>query len=243
MADERNYYVMCDDKCLFPAMTKEQTIAAIAEATGNTPSNIDDAFITKLKEANANKALTFWVGTAAQYNAIVAAEKVVENCLYIITDDSFGGDIDAAITLLSREVGRISEKVDTVINDGGWRDLKRDGVVIGQYRLIGNIAYFNIQYEPTDFMDYTDFENGEPDEISLPVVLDCPNVEGFYTFPFCFPLSHITLVDGVEECKQIIGEVDSSNGGVMKIRYLAKQGSAGVYGSFCAPYDPNAAVG
>lgn len=43
---ERNYWVLCDDGCKFPAMTAEQVLAAIAEATGNTVTDIDSAFIT-----------------------------------------------------------------------------------------------------------------------------------------------------------------------------------------------------
>lgn len=67
---ERNYYVLCDDNCRFPAMTAEQIIEAIAEATGNVPEHVDDAFITKIKESNRNSALTFWKGTEAEFNAL-----------------------------------------------------------------------------------------------------------------------------------------------------------------------------
>lgn len=76
---ERNYYVLCDDNCRFPAMTAEQIVEAIAEATGNVPEHIDDAFITKIKESNKNAALTFWKGTEAEFNALgitAAAYKV-----------------------------------------------------------------------------------------------------------------------------------------------------------------------
>lgn len=68
--DERNYYVICDDNCRFIGMTKEQIMAAIAEATGATPVHIDDAFITKIKEQNHQNPLKFWVGTEAEFNAI-----------------------------------------------------------------------------------------------------------------------------------------------------------------------------
>lgn len=82
MPYERNYYVICDDNCKFPAMTAEQVLAAIAEATGNTPTSVDDAFITKIREQNANNDLKFWVGTQAAYNALTPEN----NVLYIITD-------------------------------------------------------------------------------------------------------------------------------------------------------------
>lgn len=81
---ERNYWVLCDDNCRFPAMTKEQILAAIAEATGNAVSGVDDAFITKIREMNASANLKFWVGTMAQFNAL---EEKDGNTLYIFSDD------------------------------------------------------------------------------------------------------------------------------------------------------------
>jgi hypothetical protein len=84
MADERKYYVLCRDNCKFEGMTKEQIIAAIAEATGNTPTNIDDAFITKLLDQNKNAAMRLWVGTEAEYNAVVASGGIDINTIYCI---------------------------------------------------------------------------------------------------------------------------------------------------------------
>lgn len=110
MPDERNYYVLCDDNCRFEGMTKEQIIAAIAEATGETPTHIDDAFITKIKEKNANDPLMFWIGTSAQYNAISVKDS---DTFYIVTDD----DTDEHITLLAEAVEEMSGTVATVAQD------------------------------------------------------------------------------------------------------------------------------
>lgn len=70
MAEERTYYCFCEDNCKFETMTKEQIIAAIAEATGNVPEDVDDAFITKIKESNHNANLSFWKGTEAEFSAL-----------------------------------------------------------------------------------------------------------------------------------------------------------------------------
>lgn len=70
MAEERNYYCICDDNCKFPTMTYEQILEAIEEATGNVPEHVEDAFITKIKESNKNANLTFWKGTQAEFNAL-----------------------------------------------------------------------------------------------------------------------------------------------------------------------------
>lgn len=106
MAD-RKYYVLCESNCKFESMTKEQIIAAIAEATGNTVTDVDAAFITKIKEQNRGTAVKIWVGTQAEYNALVASGSVDDETLYCTSDGS-------AITLLKDEVARISKTVDDV---------------------------------------------------------------------------------------------------------------------------------
>lgn len=87
MADERKYFVMCENNCKFESMTKEQIFAAITEATGNVPTGIDDAFITKLKDQNNNVAMKIWGGTEAEYNALVARGEFDENTIYCIKKD------------------------------------------------------------------------------------------------------------------------------------------------------------
>ena len=86
MADEITYYVLRADNCRFEGMTKEQILTAITQAveTG-TIQNVDTGFVTKIKEQNSGSAVTLWVGTQAQYNALGTKEP---NCLYIITDDN-----------------------------------------------------------------------------------------------------------------------------------------------------------
>lgn len=78
------YFVRCSDDCLAEGMTKEQIFAAIAEATGNTPTGIDEAFITKVKESNANGEISFWIGTEAEYNAL----GIDADVMYIRVDEN-----------------------------------------------------------------------------------------------------------------------------------------------------------
>lgn len=91
MSDGRKFYCMCDSNCKYETMTKEQILAAIAQAveTGSV-GDCDTGFITKVKETNSGGYVTFWVGTQAQYNALAENEL---NCLYIITDDTTKADI------------------------------------------------------------------------------------------------------------------------------------------------------
>lgn len=102
MPDTRNYYVLCDDDCRFPAMTAEQVIAAIAEATGNIPSeHVDDAFITKIKSSGQEKNISFWYGTESEFNEITPAPAAnaifirVDNNgkIYVVTDDSISASL------------------------------------------------------------------------------------------------------------------------------------------------------
>lgn len=105
---DRNYYVLCDSNCKFPSMTSEQILAAIAEATGNTPTNVDDAFVTKIREMNASQNLRFWIGTSAEFNALTERDG---NTLYILTDDSTLESIDALISDFDGRIEVNSENV------------------------------------------------------------------------------------------------------------------------------------
>lgn len=84
--DMPKVYVVCDNSCKYESMTKEQILTAITQAVENGEvKDIDAGFITKLQEQNNKAALTVWIGTSAQYNAI---EEKAENCLYILTDET-----------------------------------------------------------------------------------------------------------------------------------------------------------
>lgn len=111
MSENRTYYVICDDNCRFEGMTKEQIIAAIAEATGVIPTGIDNAFITKIKELNHNANLSFWVGTQAEYNEIEEEERV-KNCIYIITDDTSIEEMQARLDLMGVTVQNLQDELD-----------------------------------------------------------------------------------------------------------------------------------
>lgn len=89
----KKYYCLCGSNCKYETMTKEQIIAAIAEATGNIVTDIDGAFITMLKEQNAGKSIKLWVGTQAEYNVIVANNKRDAETLYCINN---GGKLSIA---------------------------------------------------------------------------------------------------------------------------------------------------
>lgn len=103
----RKYYCFCDSNCKFETMTKEQILAAIAQAAENGLTIDEDAaFITKVKESNAGGMVTFWVGTQAQYNAL---EKVDKNCLYIITDSTKEAALESKLNAALEEIKQVAE--------------------------------------------------------------------------------------------------------------------------------------
>lgn len=123
---ERKYYCFCEANCRFETMTKEQILAAIAEAAaGGLVFDSESAFITKVKEGNAGGFVTFWVGTTAQYNALAVKEP---NCVYIKTDSTENSDLAAAIA-------DAVAAIDTKVSKGGdtmTGTLHLKGVVLTQ---------------------------------------------------------------------------------------------------------------
>ena len=93
---EKKYYCYCDSNCKYETMTKEQILAAIAQAAaGGLVFDTEAAVISKVKEMNAGGFVTFWVGTQAQYNALGS---INASCMYIITDNTWQQDIEALFT-------------------------------------------------------------------------------------------------------------------------------------------------
>lgn len=134
MPYERHYYVLCDDNCKFESMTKEQIISAIAEATGHTVTDIDEAFITKLKETNRGNAVKIWVGTQAEYNALVSSFNIEEDTIYLTND---GDDISGLI----EDVERLKPDVES---------LKEEALKKGAVLFSGYLPYSQKQYADSD---------------------------------------------------------------------------------------------
>lgn len=128
------YYCFCSNDCKFETMTKEQIIAAIAEATGHTPTNIDDAFITKIKEQNKGETVTVWLGTTAEYNALETKD---DNCIYIKTDDTTLEDVNKEIEAFEEETERrltaFSEEIKTMQPYGDMESLVLSGMPLYGY--------------------------------------------------------------------------------------------------------------
>lgn len=102
-------YVICDQNCKFEGLTKEQILTAIYNAVNNgTVGNIDAGFISTIKTING-LPLRFFVGEAAEYNALTDAEK--ENLYAIITNDAAGEGILEAIDSLKTYTDELDRKL------------------------------------------------------------------------------------------------------------------------------------
>lgn len=120
MSDVNNYYVLCKNNCKFEGMTKEQILAAIEQAVSNGEiKDVDTGFVTKIKERNMGAALSFWVGTQAQYNAL---ETKAENCFYIITDDTTFEDFQTQVKTINENF--INQQTQIVKNQNNIYDLE-----------------------------------------------------------------------------------------------------------------------
>ena len=86
---------------LFNQVAQEQDVAAAAAQTATEASEAAQeaaevakeaigGVVSKVIEGNGTKYVSFWVGTQAEYDAI---ESKVENCMYIITDDTAPEDL------------------------------------------------------------------------------------------------------------------------------------------------------
>lgn len=109
MPDIVNIYVRGDNNGNYEGMTKEEILAAIAQAiSGGTIGDVDTGFVTKIKEQNKGLGLMFWVGTTAEYEAL---EERPNNVLYIKTDDTSASDINAKFTELTTALQTISSNL------------------------------------------------------------------------------------------------------------------------------------
>lgn len=114
------YNVIRGDGVFFEGMTKEQIFELIAEMTGETVQDIDQAFITKLKEINKGNSIRLWLGTTAEYNGLSVKE---DNVLYICTDDTFVPDTNLTLQNL---VDKVDANNDSVIARLDAQDIKID---------------------------------------------------------------------------------------------------------------------
>jgi hypothetical protein len=109
MSEGKKYYCFCGSNCKYETMTKEQILAAIAQAveTGSV-GDCDTGFITRVKETNAGGYVTFWVGTRAQYNAL---QSRALNCMYVITDDTTDEDLRALVETTQADMKAVNVQV------------------------------------------------------------------------------------------------------------------------------------
>ncbi|MBO5842561.1 MAG: hypothetical protein J6R46_06145, partial [Clostridia bacterium] len=86
----------------------EQILTAIANAvsTGSV-GDVDSGFITKVKEQNTGAAVTFWVGTTAQYNALA---EIDPHCIYVKTDDTSAQDMSNTIATILDTLANVVTK-------------------------------------------------------------------------------------------------------------------------------------
>ena len=215
---ERNYYVISDDGCKFPSMTKEQIYALLDEtlASGHLPTDYQTAgFVNKIKEQNRGCELQFWVGTEAEYNAL---ETKPENTFCIISDDTTKDFLLQAVeglqkrtqsmfetlTLVSQKVG----KMGVVLWSGSLAMGATDAIGISRFKEQPNGIM--LVFSPLLYVDGVQYNSGYT-TVCVPSAL-IPD-SGYKTFP-CFMtygnLDHIGIKSLQISKNQIAGISDNT---------------------------------
>lgn len=120
---EKKYYCYCESNCRYETMTKEQILAAIAQAAaGGLVFDAEAAIVSKIKNMNTGGALTLWVGTQAQYNALTSVDP---NCVYIKTDDAWQQNIETALRSHIENVGNAHGLTIEMIGAASAADLQK----------------------------------------------------------------------------------------------------------------------
>lgn len=159
------FYVLDEQNNKIEAFDKEGVLNAIetAIANGSLASLLADAgFISKLKCCVTGGTNKVAFVTQAKYNELGATDALLDNCLYIITDETTSEDINASLIEIAKYINgeeRVPKAKEALVADNYTRvysvnmayveSVDSYGNVMGEY---GNVAfnwYTNKDIEPT----------------------------------------------------------------------------------------------
>ena len=141
-------YVHDENHNRVPAYSAEEFLSLLAQVIES--GDLDDvtaenAFITKLKSIINGNTYSFAVCTQSEYNALVQAEELQPNTIYIISDDSTISDIQEAIAQLQASTSANILQLQTdvgglktfVLKIGIPQTIVYDDTVIGDHYVSG----------------------------------------------------------------------------------------------------------
>lgn len=146
--DTTKVYALDEGKNQHETMTREQIVTAIEnmEATGSV-GDVDDGFISKIKELNNNGLLRFWAGTMAEFNKL---EKTEPGVLYLFTDDPTVDDLENAINAQAQEIDALQAKVDALgFKQGSVAYSGFSTPTVNRIEKQGKMALLNFAAHPT----------------------------------------------------------------------------------------------
>lgn len=110
------HYIHDDKNNRIEGMSKEEIYALIDEVieSGELPTDVQTAFVTALKSIVDGKPYKIGLCTQAEYNELEAQGELVEDALYIITDDSSYDDLVALITAMQTAITNLTARVDAL---------------------------------------------------------------------------------------------------------------------------------
>jgi hypothetical protein len=111
------FYVLDENHNLIEAYDKEGVLAVLAQAIADgslSGISADAGFVSRLKCCVTGGTNQVAFVTQAKYNELKDGDSLVNNCLYIITDDTTTEDIDEILTELTNTVNSLLDGSQTV---------------------------------------------------------------------------------------------------------------------------------
>lgn len=141
-------YVLCDQNCRWEGMTKEQILAAIAQAVeSHEITDVDTGFVTTIKTING-VGLKFFIGTQAAWAELSADEK--DGVFAIFSDDNTGDalkkdieDLQAALATILDGTQTVQKARETDFTNAEWQRLTSDTVIdtAGIYEFVAEVDF------------------------------------------------------------------------------------------------------
>ena len=158
---------------------KEEAVKAAENANKTFEQIISGGYVESLKELNKGEKFNFWVGTKAEYDALVASGQLQDNCMHIKTDEPGCTDYIIANGGTDTSIYRKNnDETKTWVGNVIWYYEKRESGIFKCW------ARFNTQ-DKSGFLSISTTENdrkipfdtgfGIFESQAFPVVVNFPN--------------------------------------------------------------------
>lgn len=166
-------YVLDDNNNKIPAYSKEEVLAVINKAIADgTLADIvaDAAFISQIKCCVSGDTHLFAFVTQAKYNELKENNQLVNNCYYIIIDDTTADDLDEQLETINNSISETKAALNDVITRVDALGFKEGAfgfsgsAQTNSIKKQGNYVIANLKYDGSDYVTLTVPEEFRPKE-------------------------------------------------------------------------------